>query len=105
VELCSAQASHPALGRIGFLLVVVVTSTLERLYNTTQLHLTYPTLPYHHHHILPLPNASLLAMGALLSLPLLALPGAGTIITAAASCCGAATCSAVCSACGKCQNR
>lgn len=43
-------------------------------------------------------------MGALLSLPLLALPSAGTLITFAASCCGAATCSAVCSACGKCEN-
>ncbi|KAF2860470.1 TMS membrane protein/tumor differentially expressed protein [Piedraia hortae CBS 480.64] len=43
-------------------------------------------------------------MGALLSLPLLAIPSVGTIVTFAASCCGAATCSAVCSACGKCQN-
>jgi len=43
-------------------------------------------------------------MGALLSLPLLAVPSVGTLITFAASCCGAATCSAVCSACGKCQN-
>ncbi|KAI9793800.1 MAG: hypothetical protein M1833_000523 [Piccolia ochrophora] len=43
-------------------------------------------------------------MGALLSLPLLALPSAGTLLTFAASCCGAATCSAVCSACGKCQS-
>lgn len=43
-------------------------------------------------------------MGALLSLPLLAVPSVGTIMTAAASCCGAATCSAVCSACGKCNN-
>ncbi|KAI9760383.1 MAG: hypothetical protein M4579_001679 [Chaenotheca gracillima] len=42
-------------------------------------------------------------MGALLSLPLLALPSVGTVITFAASCCGAATCHAVCSACGKCQ--
>ncbi|KAB8235510.1 Serinc-domain-containing protein [Aspergillus alliaceus] len=43
-------------------------------------------------------------MGALLSLPLLAIPSAGTLITLATSCCGAATCSAVCSACGKFQN-
>ncbi|KAE8355275.1 serine incorporator-domain-containing protein [Aspergillus coremiiformis] len=43
-------------------------------------------------------------MGALLSLPLLAVPSAGTLITLATSCCGAATCSAVCSACGKFQN-
>ncbi|KAL4898049.1 serine incorporator/TMS membrane protein [Aspergillus ambiguus] len=43
-------------------------------------------------------------MGALLSLPLLALPSASTLITVATSCCGAATCSAVCSACGKFQN-
>ncbi|KAL1305448.1 hypothetical protein AAFC00_002329 [Neodothiora populina] len=43
-------------------------------------------------------------MGALLSIPLLAVPSIGTIITAAASCCGAATCSALCSACGKCNN-
>ncbi|KAF2719319.1 TMS membrane protein/tumor differentially expressed protein [Polychaeton citri CBS 116435] len=43
-------------------------------------------------------------MGALLSLPLLAIPSVGTLATFAASCCGAATCSAVCSACGKCQN-
>lgn len=43
-------------------------------------------------------------MGALLSLPLLAIPSMGTVLTFAASCCGAATCSAVCSACGKCNN-
>lgn len=43
-------------------------------------------------------------MGALLSLPLLAVPSVGTLLTAGASCCGAATCSAVCSACGKCNN-
>ncbi len=43
-------------------------------------------------------------MGALLSLPLLAIPSIGTLATFAASCCGAATCSAVCSACGKCNN-
>ncbi|KAF7559455.1 hypothetical protein G7046_g4692 [Stylonectria norvegica] len=44
------------------------------------------------------------AMGALLSLPLLAVPSMGGLITMAASCCGAATCSMVCSACGKCGN-
>ncbi|KAK5175535.1 Membrane protein tms1 [Saxophila tyrrhenica] len=43
-------------------------------------------------------------MGALLSLPLLAIPSIGTVATFAASCCGAATCSAVCSTCGKCNN-
>ncbi|KAG2413472.1 hypothetical protein HFD88_002661 [Aspergillus terreus] len=43
-------------------------------------------------------------MGGLLSIPLLALPSASTLITVATSCCGAATCSAVCSACGKFQN-
>ncbi|KJZ78114.1 hypothetical protein HIM_02751 [Hirsutella minnesotensis 3608] len=43
-------------------------------------------------------------MGALLSLPLLAIPSAGTVMSFAASCCGAATCSMVCSACGKCGN-
>ncbi|KAK3691874.1 Membrane protein tms1 [Vermiconidia calcicola] len=43
-------------------------------------------------------------MGALLSLPLLAIPSVGTLLTFAASCCGAATCSAVCSACGRCNN-
>ncbi|TVY17538.1 Membrane protein TMS1 [Lachnellula arida] len=43
-------------------------------------------------------------MGALLSIPLLAVPSVGTLLTFAASCCGAATCSAVCSACGKCGN-
>ncbi|KAH9908798.1 serine incorporator [Xylariomycetidae sp. FL2044] len=43
-------------------------------------------------------------MGALLSLPLLAVPSAGTLLSFAASCCGAATCSMVCSACGKCGN-
>ncbi|KAL9056971.1 MAG: hypothetical protein Q9162_002637 [Coniocarpon cinnabarinum] len=43
-------------------------------------------------------------MGAILSLPLLAVPSAGTLISFAASCCGAATCSAVCSACNKCNN-
>ncbi|KAF5871022.1 putative serine incorporator protein [Botrytis fragariae] len=43
-------------------------------------------------------------MGALLSIPLLAVPSIGTVMGFAASCCGAATCSAVCSACGKCGN-
>ncbi|MCJ1309307.1 hypothetical protein MMC25_002966 [Agyrium rufum] len=43
-------------------------------------------------------------MGVLLSLPLLALPSAGTFIAFAASCCGAASCSALCSACGKFQS-
>ncbi|KAL5338831.1 serine incorporator/TMS membrane protein [Aspergillus crustosus] len=43
-------------------------------------------------------------MGALLSIPFLALPSAATLITAVGSCCGAATCSAVCSACGKFNN-
>ncbi|CAJ2513756.1 Uu.00g018750.m01.CDS01 [Anthostomella pinea] len=43
-------------------------------------------------------------MGALLSIPMLALPGAGAVMSMAASCCGAATCSMVCSACGKCGN-
>ncbi|KAJ1333600.1 serine incorporator domain-containing protein [Microdochium nivale] len=43
-------------------------------------------------------------MGALLSLPLLALPSMGSLISVGASCCGAATCSMVCSACGKCGN-
>ncbi|KAJ3554283.1 hypothetical protein NPX13_g10653 [Xylaria arbuscula] len=43
-------------------------------------------------------------MGALLSIPLLAVPSVGTIMSVAASCCGAATCSMVCSACGKCGN-
>ncbi|KAI1042576.1 hypothetical protein LB505_004197 [Fusarium chuoi] len=43
-------------------------------------------------------------MGALLSLPLLAVPSIGTLASFAASCCGAATCSMVCSACGKCGN-
>ncbi|OAA68516.1 TMS membrane protein/tumor differentially expressed protein [Niveomyces insectorum RCEF 264] len=43
-------------------------------------------------------------MGALLSIPLLAVPSATTLLSFAASCCGAATCSMVCSACGKCGN-
>ncbi|KAK3944784.1 serine incorporator/TMS membrane protein [Diplogelasinospora grovesii] len=43
-------------------------------------------------------------MGALLSIPFLAVPSIGTLISFAASCCGAATCSVVCSACGKCGN-
>ncbi|KAK3391019.1 serine incorporator/TMS membrane protein [Podospora didyma] len=43
-------------------------------------------------------------MGALLSIPLLAVPSVGTLLTFGASCCGAATCSAVCSMCGKCGN-
>ncbi|KAI2619969.1 TMS membrane protein/tumor differentially expressed protein [Hypoxylon sp. NC1633] len=43
-------------------------------------------------------------MGALLSIPLLVVPSAGTLLSFAASCCGAATCSMVCSACGKCGN-
>ncbi|KAL2173862.1 serine incorporator/TMS membrane protein [Thermothelomyces heterothallicus CBS 202.75] len=43
-------------------------------------------------------------MGALLSLPLMAVPGLSTLLSFGASCCGAATCSMVCSACGKCGN-
>ncbi|KAI1470816.1 TMS membrane protein/tumor differentially expressed protein [Daldinia caldariorum] len=43
-------------------------------------------------------------MGALLSIPFLAVPSAGTLMSCFASCCGAATCSMVCSACGKCGN-
>ncbi|KAF2456172.1 serine incorporator/TMS membrane protein [Lineolata rhizophorae] len=43
-------------------------------------------------------------MGALLSLPLLAVPSISTIGSFALSCCGAATCSAICSSCGKCRN-
>ncbi|KAI1142228.1 TMS membrane protein/tumor differentially expressed protein [Hypoxylon sp. FL0543] len=43
-------------------------------------------------------------MGALLSIPMLAIPSATTLMSFAASCCGAATCSMVCSACGKCGN-
>ncbi|KAL2142686.1 hypothetical protein VTI28DRAFT_841 [Corynascus sepedonium] len=43
-------------------------------------------------------------MGALLSLPLMAVPSMGTLLSFGASCCGAATCSMVCSACGKCGN-
>jgi hypothetical protein len=43
-------------------------------------------------------------MGALLSIPLMAVPSIGTLASCAASCCGAATCSAMCTACGKCQN-
>ncbi|PWW76395.1 TMS membrane protein/tumor differentially expressed protein [Tuber magnatum] len=41
-------------------------------------------------------------MGALLSIPFLAVPSLTTIGSFAASCCGAAACSALCSACGKC---
>ncbi|KAF2817163.1 TMS membrane protein/tumor differentially expressed protein [Mytilinidion resinicola] len=43
-------------------------------------------------------------MGALLSIPLLAVPSIGTIGTFALSCCGAATCNAVFNSCGKCGN-
>ncbi|TLS28055.1 hypothetical protein PpBr36_01702 [Pyricularia pennisetigena] len=43
-------------------------------------------------------------MGALVSLPLMAVPSLGTILSFGATCCGAATCSMVCSACGKCGN-
>ncbi|KAK4157255.1 hypothetical protein C8A00DRAFT_40352 [Chaetomidium leptoderma] len=43
-------------------------------------------------------------MGALLSIPLMAVPSIGTVLSCAATCCGAATCSMVCSACGKCGN-
>ncbi|ORY18587.1 membrane protein TMS1 [Clohesyomyces aquaticus] len=43
-------------------------------------------------------------MGALLSIPMLALPSVGTLWGIGASCCGAATCSAVFSSCGKCGN-
>ncbi|KAI5809208.1 serine incorporator/TMS membrane protein [Pyronema omphalodes] len=43
-------------------------------------------------------------MGALLSIPFLAVPSLTTIGSFAASCCGAAACSAICSLCGKCQS-
>ncbi|RDA89458.1 hypothetical protein CP533_6679 [Ophiocordyceps camponoti-saundersi (nom. inval.)] len=43
-------------------------------------------------------------MGAALSLPLLAVPSIGSIMSFAATCCGAATCSMACRACGKCGN-
>ncbi|KAK1762227.1 serine incorporator/TMS membrane protein [Phialemonium atrogriseum] len=43
-------------------------------------------------------------MGALLSIPLMVVPSMGTLLSFGASCCGAATCSVVCSACGKCGN-
>ncbi|RMY66563.1 hypothetical protein D0863_08340 [Hortaea werneckii] len=43
-------------------------------------------------------------MGALLSLPLMAVPSVGTLLTFAGSCCGAATCSAICTSCGSCGN-
>ncbi|RCI13919.1 hypothetical protein L249_8094 [Ophiocordyceps polyrhachis-furcata BCC 54312] len=43
-------------------------------------------------------------MGAVLSLPLLAVPSIGSVMSFAATCCGAATCSMVCRACGKCGN-
>ncbi|KAL1884546.1 ATP-binding mismatch repair protein [Paecilomyces lecythidis] len=43
-------------------------------------------------------------MGALLSIPFMAVPSVGTLLGFGASCCGAATCSAVCSACGKFQS-
>ncbi|KAL8699260.1 MAG: hypothetical protein Q9201_006104 [Fulgogasparrea decipioides] len=39
-------------------------------------------------------------MGALLSLPLLAVPSMGTLMSFGASCCGAAACSAICNQCG-----
>ncbi|PFH55068.1 hypothetical protein XA68_10842 [Ophiocordyceps unilateralis] len=43
-------------------------------------------------------------MGAALSLPALAVPSIGSIMSFAATCCGAATCSMVCRAWGKCGN-
>ncbi|KAL5604432.1 hypothetical protein BROUX41_002404 [Berkeleyomyces rouxiae] len=43
-------------------------------------------------------------MGAAASLPFMALPGAGTLMSFMGSCCGAATCSMVCGAFGKCGN-
>ncbi|KAJ2898861.1 hypothetical protein MKZ38_003620 [Zalerion maritima] len=43
-------------------------------------------------------------MGALLSLPLMAVPSVSTLVAFGASCCGAAACSSICSACGKCGN-
>ncbi|OCK79006.1 TMS membrane protein/tumor differentially expressed protein [Lepidopterella palustris CBS 459.81] len=43
-------------------------------------------------------------MGAALSIPFMALPSLGTVAGFAASCCGAATCSAVFNSCGKCGN-
>ncbi|KAL8740815.1 MAG: hypothetical protein Q9190_006523 [Brigantiaea leucoxantha] len=39
-------------------------------------------------------------MGALLSLPLLAVPSMGTLVSFGASCCGATACSALCTQCG-----
>ena len=50
------------------------------------------------------PHLARAEMGALLSIPLLAVPSASTLISFGASCCGAATCGAVCSACNKCNN-
>lgn len=43
-------------------------------------------------------------MGAVLSLPLMAMPAVTMVGSWAASCCGAAMCSAACSACGKCSS-
>ncbi|KAI5287175.1 hypothetical protein KEM52_001714, partial [Ascosphaera acerosa] len=43
-------------------------------------------------------------MGPALSLPLLALPSLGSLLGFATSCCGAATCTALCNACGKCSS-
>jgi hypothetical protein len=54
----------------------------------------------------PTPSPSATAMGALLSIPFLAVPAMGSVWSIAASCCGAATCSAVMGSCGgKCGNR
>ncbi|KAL2888093.1 Membrane protein TMS1 [Ceratocystis lukuohia] len=43
-------------------------------------------------------------MGAVASVPFMALPAAGTLMSFMGSCCGAATCSMVCGAFGKCGN-
>ncbi|KAI5839352.1 serine incorporator/TMS membrane protein [Morchella snyderi] len=43
-------------------------------------------------------------MGALLSIPFLAVPGLYSVGSFLLSCCGAAACSALCSACGKCNS-
>lgn len=43
-------------------------------------------------------------MGAILSVPFMAVPGITMVGSWVASCCGAAACSAICSACGKCSS-
>lgn len=72
--------------------------------STSPPNITTTTPQQHHKHQQCCPGIPK-NMGALLSLPFLALPGLYSVGSFALSCCGAAACSALCSACGKCNSR